>query len=65
MNVNINFTINVDADEWCNRNRAPFVAVDQNDPDVVHEVSVTVRAHAENVIRDLFADMGWTIQECE
>jgi hypothetical protein len=47
--VHVSFDLEIDADEW----RATSANKGEN-------VSETVAAHAEMVVRDLYADMGWT-----
>jgi hypothetical protein len=69
MFININFTLDIDTAQWADDKRPaierllpskfPFTPPDINDPDVVDRISKEVRAHAENVIRDLYEDMGW------
>jgi hypothetical protein len=59
MYININFTLDIDTAEWEGRRQGAPTPVDINDPDVVDRISKEVRAHAENVIRDLYEDMGW------
>jgi hypothetical protein len=59
MKVNVNFTLDIDPAAWLERNNDPVT------PGMaLFRVEDEVRAHAENVVRDLFADMGWTIKCC-
>jgi|688.fasta_scaffold2321274_1 hypothetical protein len=62
MFINVNFTLNINPNEWEGRaSGVPAEVVDINDPDIVDRISKEVRAHAENVIRDLYEDMGWIV----
>lgn len=59
MHVNVNFTLDIDPDEWEGRIAGVPVPVDPHDPDTVDRITKQVRAHVENVIRDLYTDQGW------
>lgn len=56
MHVNVNFTLNIDPAAWLERNGEPVTPGLE-----LFRVEDEVRAHAENVVRGLFADMGWTV----
>lgn len=58
MKVNVSFTLNIDPAAWLERNNEPVTLGLE-----LFRVEDEVRAHAENVVRDLFADMGWTVEE--
>jgi hypothetical protein len=60
MHVNVNFTLNIDPAEWATTSAS---TIRPDAPDAMERIADEVRAHAENVVRDLFADMGWTIEE--
>lgn len=59
MHINICFTLNINPNEWEGRMKGVPVTVDVYDPDFVQRITEEVRAHAENVIRDLYEDQGW------
>lgn len=62
MHINVSFTLNIDPDEWEGRIAGVPVPVDVHDPDFVQRITEEVRAHAENVIRDLYTDQGWIVE---
>jgi hypothetical protein len=51
MDIPVAFTLNIDPAEWC-RESGTVTAMETLPADVAH--------HAENVVRDLFWDQGWT-----
>lgn len=60
MNVNVSFTLNIDPAEWACTSAS---TINPESPDAMDRIAAEVRAHAENVVRDLFHDMGWTVEE--
>jgi 23S rRNA U2552 (ribose-2'-O)-methylase RlmE/FtsJ len=66
MHINVNFTLNINPNEWEGRaSGVPTAAVDINDPDTWARIRKEVRAHAENVICDLYTDMGWIVEQVD
>ena len=59
MKVTINFTLDIDPAAWATRSGATSTIIPGME---LFRVEDEVRAHAENVVRDLFADMGWTVE---
>jgi len=59
MNVTVTFTLTIDPAEWATTSAS---TVDPESPDAMDRIAAEVRAHAENVVRDLYADMGWTVE---
>jgi hypothetical protein len=55
MRVEVSFALEVDTAEWMDRNgdAAGYGS------DARQVVAGEVRAHAENVVRDLYEDQGW------
>jgi len=53
--VTVSFDLEIDPEVWRTEGR-PTPSSAQTDA----EVAAEVRQHAENVVRDLFYDMGWT-----
>lgn len=60
MNVTVSFTLNIDPAEWATTSASD---VQPDAPDAMDRIAAEVRAHAESVVRDLYADMGWTVEE--
>lgn len=60
MNVTVNFTLNIDPAEWATTSAS---TVNPDSADGLDRIADEVRTHAENVVRSLFADMGWTVEE--
>ena len=59
MYVNVSFTLDIDPAEWACTSAS---TIRPDAPDAMGRIADEVRAHAENVVRDLFADMGWTVE---
>ena len=62
MNVTINFSLPIEINAWVYRNGGPIVA---KTADLHERVAAEVQAHAENVIRDLYEDMGWIVETAD
>ena len=62
MNVTVNFTLNIDPAEWACTTAS---TVQPDSPDAMDRIAAEVRAHAENVVRGLFEDMGWAIKKAD
>jgi hypothetical protein len=60
MNVTVTFTLTIDPAEWATTSAS---AVNPEAPEAMDRIAAEVREHAENVVRDLYADMGWTVEE--
>lgn len=62
-NVHVSFMLNIDLAEWVGRHKGIPADIDFSDDSGVDRLAATVarevQAHAENVIRDLYTDMGW------
>jgi len=58
MDVTVNFTLTIDPAEWACTSAS---TVNPESPDAMDRIAAEVQRHAENVIRDLYADMGWTV----
>lgn len=59
MHVNVNFTLEIDPAAWGTTSAS---TVNPESPDAMQRIREEVRAHAENVVRDLFDNMGWTVE---
>ena len=58
MQVPVSFTLDIDPAEWATTSAS--TTINPEAPDAMDRIAAEVRAHAENVVRDLFTDMGWT-----
>jgi hypothetical protein len=57
--VNVSFTLDIDADEWEGRARGVAEPVDTDNLVTRLLIAHQVQTHAESVVRDLFYDQGW------
>lgn len=58
MHVNVSFTLDIDPNEWEGRLTGVPVAVNVSDERTAERIRKEVRAHAEEVVRNLYFDMG-------
>jgi hypothetical protein len=65
MNVTVSFTININAAEWEGRKTGVPAQIGVVPPHIRARITEEVQSHAENVVRDLYADMGWTVEASE
>lgn len=62
MHVSVHFDLEIDPAEWEGRHRGVAQPV-RLDHTTLIRITNEVRAHAENVIRDLYEDQGWAVAE--